>query len=155
MAQSIEEFWEAARQALPAETAGKSYRTRSFGNDEAISRVILDLILAGKKTGTFAVDWEYDARQEPRPGEGDLYIVNDHAGEPRALVRITATERVAFRDIGERHVQCEGPALRSVEPWRRLHWDYWSRTLRKIGREPAEDMPILYQAFELLYPNVP
>jgi len=153
MTQTTKEFWDAACRALPDETAGRSYRTRSFGTDEAISKVILGLILAGQKTGTFAVDWEYDARQEPRPARGDLYIVIDHAGAPRALVRITATERVAFSDIGERHVQCEGPALRSIEPWRKLHWDYWSRTLRKIGREPAEDMPVLYQAFELLYPR--
>ncbi len=154
MAHTIEEFWEAARSALPEETAGKAYRTRSFGNDEAISKVILDLILTGKKTGTFAVDWEYEYRGEPRPTSGDLYVVTDHAGVPRALLRITMTERVAFKDIDERHVQCEGPALRSVEPWRKLHWDYWSRTLRAIGREPAEDMPVLYQAFELLYPRV-
>jgi len=153
MAQTNEEFWEAACEALPEQTAGRSYRTRGFGNDEAVSKVILELILAGKKTGTFAVDWEYEHRGEPRPAPGDLYIVTDHAGAPRALVRIRATERVPFKEIGERHVQCEGPALRSVEPWRRLHWDYWSRTLRAIGREPTEDMPILYQAFELLYPK--
>lgn len=142
------------REALPADTARQAYRTRSFGNDPAVSRLILDLILAGEKTGTFAVDWEFEDRPEDRPAAGDLYVVTDHTGAPTALLRITATELVPFNEVGERHVQCEGPRLRAVEPWRKLHWDFWTRTLARIGREPAADMPILYQEFELLYPKV-
>lgn len=149
---SVEAFWQACCEALPEATEGRSYRTRRFGDDPGISKVILDMILAGKKTATFAVDWEFEDRPEDRPAPRDLYVVTDAAGVPEALIRITETEVVPFDEIGDRHVQCEGPALREVGPWRRLHWDYWSRTLAGIGRTPAPDMPILFQRFEKLYP---
>jgi len=152
MTQTLAEFWQACRTALPAETEGQAYRTRQFGNNPEIARQLLELILAREKTGTFAVDWEFDSRPGERPSPGDLFVITDHAGVPGALVRITATEVVPFDQISERHVQCEGPALRAVVPWRQVHWDYWTRTLGEIGREPAADMPILYQEFELLYP---
>lgn len=153
MTQTIEEFWRDCCEALPAETAGRSYRARRFGDDPIVAQLILDLISAGEKTGTFAVDWEFEDRPGERPAPGDLYVVTDHSGMPGALIRITATETLPFNAVSERHVQCEGPALRQVGPWRKLHWEFWSRTLARIGRRPAQDMPILYQQFELLYPR--
>jgi len=149
---SVEEFWQACCEALPEATSGRSYRTRRFGDDPGMSRVILDLIVAGEKTGTFAVDWEFEGRPQDRPAPGDLFVVTDAAGVPGALIRITGTEVVPLDQIADRHVQVEGPALRAVGPWRRLHWDYWSRTLAAIGRTPAGDMPVLFQRFEKLYP---
>lgn len=153
---SLEEFWAACVAAQPQATAGRSYRLRSFGRDPVLARRILDLIVAREKTGTFAVDWEFESRPADRPQPGDLYIVTDHEGQPGALIRITATEVLPYRAIDERHIACEGPALRSLGPWRELHWNFWRGVLMPLGREPAEDMPVLWQRFELLYaPAVP
>ena len=147
---SVDEFWAACQRELPADTAGKAFRVHCFGNNPAMSKRLLDLIRAGEKTGTFAVDWEFDTAPERRPKAGDLVIVTDATGEPGALIRIIATELLPFSSIGVEHVQSEGPALRDVGLWRKVHWDYWTGSLRRLGREPAEDRPVLYQRFELL-----
>lgn len=147
---ALDAFWDACVAAHPAATAGRGYRLRSFGRDPLLARRILDLIVAGEKTGTFAVDWEFEGRPADRPRPGDLYIVTDPAGRPGALIRITATELLPYREIDATHIACEGPALRSLGPWRELHWHFWRGVLAPLGREPAEDMPILLQRFERL-----
>jgi len=147
---ATDRFWLECRRELAAETEGRVYRVKRFGDDPAMSRLLLDLIRSRAKTGTFAVDWEFDAAPAGRPRPGDLFIVVDADGEPGALIRITETRVLPFADVGPVEVACEGPALRDVALWRRVHWDYWSRTLQGIGRQPSEDMPILFQRFEVL-----
>jgi uncharacterized protein YhfF len=150
VAQTIDEFWQACQRALPQETAGTTWRVRRFGDDPAMARRLLDLVRTGEKSGTFAVDWEFEANPRERPAPGDLYVVTDAAGEPGALIRITRTAVVPFSAISAGDIRCEGPALRDLALWRKVHWDFWSRRLRATGREPAEDMPVLCQWFALL-----
>ncbi len=150
MTSKIEEYWEACRRELPGATSDRGYRVKRFGSDPAMSRLLLDLIRSGQKTGTFALDWEFEACPEERPAKGDLYVVTDAAGEPGALIRVSATAVVPFSGISEEHLQCEGPALRELPLWRKVHWDYWTPALRAMGREPSEDMPVLFQRFEVL-----
>jgi len=150
MSSRIEEYWEACRRERPAETAGRGYRVKCFGSDPAMSRLLLDLIRGGQKTGTFALEWEFEDRPEDRPAPGDLTIVTDAGGEPGALIRIAGTEVVPFSAIGAEHLRHEGPALREPAAWRKVHWAFWTPALRAMGREPSDDMPILVQRFELL-----
>lgn len=147
----IEQFWSACRDAVPGIAADARYSSQSFGDDPALSRRLLELIAAGDKTGTFTVDWQFDEAPGQRPRVGDYRVITDHAGTPGALVRITAVEVVPFDAIDEAWVQCEGPALRRLDLWRRVHWDYWSPLVAGLGREPAGDMPILCQRFELVH----
>jgi uncharacterized protein YhfF len=152
MSRTIEQFWQECCRAIPGAAAAGRYKLRTFGASEEMARRLLDLIASGEKTGTFAVDWEYDGKPGERPMPGDYYVVTGFSGEPELLIRVTHTEVVPFIGIDQRHVQCEGRTLRQVEPWRKVHWDYWTKTLEKIGRKPAEDMPVLYQEFEVVYP---
>ena len=150
MTHSVEDYWNACRHELPEETAGRSYRVKSFGNDPAMSRLLLDLIRSGQKTGTFGLEWEFESRPEERPEAGDLTIVTDSNGVPGALIRVTGTEVVPFSAIDATHLQVEGPALREPALWRKVHWDFWGPALRALGRDPSGDMPILVQRFEVL-----
>ncbi len=149
---AIDEFLEACRKAGADIASDARCHPLQFSTDPQMSERLLQLIITGEKTGTFAVDWQFDDRPAARPAPGDFYMFLDHAGLPRALARLTVCEVVAFDAIDEARVQCEGPALRELEAWRRLHWDYWSRLLADSGRKPARDMPVLCQRFELAWP---
>jgi len=150
MTSSIDQYWEACRREFPAETSGRGYRVKRFGNDPAMARLLLDLVRSRQKTGTFGLEWEFEARPDERPEPGDLFIVTDANGEPGTLIRVTETAVLPFSEISEDHLQCEGPALRELPLWRKIHWDYWTPALHAMGREPSEDMPILFQRFEVL-----
>lgn len=148
---SIESFVAQARAALPHEPIAH-YKVRTYGNSAAIADVIIPLILKREKTGTFALESEFEHPPELAPTVGDYYVVTRFTGEPVLLYRITEVQRVAFNDINHEHVQVEGPNARTVPVWRKIHWDYWGQILRQQGRTPDERMPVLFQRFEVLYP---
>jgi uncharacterized protein YhfF len=149
---AVAEFVERARRARPNERID-SYKVRTFGNSAAISDVIVPLILSRAKTGTFALESEFERAPSEAPRVGDNYVVTHFGGDPVLLYRLTEVERVPFSDISHAHVQVEGPNARTVPVWREIHWAYWGGILRAQGREPSEDMPVLFQRFEVIFPE--
>ncbi len=115
--------------------------------------VIVPLILRGEKTGTFALEAEIEIGGGSAPQVGDHYVVTRFDGEPVLIYRLIAVERVPYQEIAERHTAVEGPGARSVEMWRKIHWDYWGTWLRSMGREPTLDMPVLFQRFQVVFPD--
>lgn len=115
--------------------------------------VLIKLIASGDKTGTFALAAEYQRNPAQRPVLGDYFVVTHFDGSPALVYRITEVATVPFRDIGAKHVAVEGPNARNVEVWRKIHWPYWGAMLRDWGLPPQEDMAVVFQRFELLYPE--
>ncbi len=54
MRHTVEDFVAAARAALPQEGIER-YKVRTYGGSKAMADIIIPLILAGEKTGTFAL----------------------------------------------------------------------------------------------------
>jgi uncharacterized protein YhfF len=161
----IQEFWEQARARAGMARAGAVIGTGwtetvpppawAFGDSPELADDLLALVLGGVKTATAAAVWEYEAADEPLPKKGDLSVVLDGAGEPRALLRTTAVEVVPFDAVSEEHAFLEGEDDRSLEAWRTGHETYWRRTLPPIGHEFAPDVEVVCERFELLYPKPP
>ena len=152
MSQGIEQFIAAARAALPGVPLDR-YKVRSYGNSAAMANIIIPLILSGEKTGTFALESEFEHAPQERPQVGDLYVVTEFQGPPVLLYRVTEIQCVPFSGIDHDHVQVEGPNARQVEVWRKIHWDYWGGILRAKGREPSMEMPVIFQRFEVIFPR--
>jgi uncharacterized protein YhfF len=149
---AVAEFVVRARRARPNDRI-EAYKVRTFGNSSAISDAIVPLILAREKTGTFALESEFEGTPNDAPKVGDFYVVTHFDGDPALLYRVTEIERVPFAEISHAHVQVEGPNARTVPVWRKIHWAYWGGILRAQGREPREDMPVLFQRFEVIFPE--
>ena len=148
----IQEFWEACCKALPDLSANTPYTIKTYGNTEEMADLLLSLIREGEKTGTFAVDWEFETAPETTPRQGDHVIVLDGRGAPGCLYRLDSVEKLPFNKITQQHVACEGPSMRELAPWRKMHWAYWTRVLDGTGHVPTEDMTVLVQNFRVLYP---
>jgi uncharacterized protein YhfF len=122
----------------------------SFGDNPALADDLLAAVLTGEKTATSSALWEYEDSGEPVPQEGELSILLDGEGHPRALVRTTSVEIVAFDDVDADFARAEGEDDRSLESWRVEHEKYFDRVLE---RDFAPDMPLVCERFELLYPR--
>jgi uncharacterized protein YhfF len=152
MTTSKQKFLEQAAAALPGIDLSH-VKSRGFGRTEEISKTLVALVASGQKTGTFALQCEFERDPTAEPKLGDLFLVHDFSGEPKLLYRVTAVETVPFTGINHAHVQVEGPNARDVGIWRKIHWPYWSAMLREMGREPSEDMPVVFHRFAVLYPQ--
>lgn len=160
-AAEIQAFWEGARVRAglvrTAVVTGLSVAATmpppawAFGGEPALADALLGLVLAGTKTATSTALAELEQAGEPAPRKGDLSIVLDGAGHPRALLRTTRVEIVTFRDVDADHAHAEGEG--PLASWRREHERYFHRVLEGTGTEFSDDLPLVLERFEVLYPH--
>lgn len=155
MALHIEEFWRAARTDVPAlpDIAPDSDRVWGFGATPEHADSLLALVLAGVKTATAGYLAQYEAEGVDVEQVGDLDIVLDGSGVPRAVIQTTGVDIVPFDEVTAEHAFAEGEDDRTLESWRRIHRDFYERF---IAPEVAfrDDMPIVCQRFRVVYPPI-
>ncbi|MGC5168958.1 isochorismatase family protein [Luteimicrobium sp. DT211] len=123
----------------------------SFGDSPRLADELLALVLAGRKTATTASLLEYEDDGEPLPRPGELSILLDGRGRPRALVRTASVEVVPFADVTAGFAAAEGEGDRSLASWREEHARYFRRVLGDDRFD--ERMPVVCERFELLHPT--
>lgn len=92
-----------------------------FGWTARQATELVELVLSGAKTATAGPFADYEAEGEPLPEVGELGIVCDATGRPRALVRTDAVDVVPFDEVDEVHAAAEGEGDLSLDFWRRAH----------------------------------
>lgn len=123
----------------------------SFGADPTQADELLDLVLAGKKTATASALWDYEAEGDELPTSGELSIILDGRGEPRALIRLVDVRVVPFDAVDEAHAYAEGEGDRSLGHWRDVHRRFFTEH-RSHDRGFSDDMPVVLERFEVLVP---
>lgn len=148
--EAIVAFWERARatdSTLPAQPP----LAWAFGAKPEHADELLALVVSGIKTGTASSLWEYEDCGDPLPHTGELSVILDGSGRPRALIRTTSVHVLPFDQVSADHAYAEGEGDRTLEYWRAVHERYWRRySDSPRGFEP--DMPVVCERFQLLYP---
>jgi uncharacterized protein YhfF len=125
-------------------------RVDGYGDSPELSKALLSLIRkGGKKAGTSLL-WAIEAEGDSVPEVGQIEIVVDHQNEPALITRITAVEVIPFSDVTAEYAAQEGEGDGSLEYWRTVHWAFFKRECKQIGREPSETMPVVCSVFEVL-----
>ena len=123
----------------------------SYGDSAEMSAELLALIREGRKRAGTALLWAHDHDAEPVPQAGDLAIVVDHRDEPVFVARFLSVTTQPFDAVDAGFAELEGEGDRSLEFWRRTHWEFFTRECARIGREPAPEMPVVCSVFEVLH----
>lgn len=145
--EGIVRFWADAREAVPSLPV-EPPEAWAFGATSKHADELLALVLSGIKTGTASALWDHGA-DEPIPAVGDLSIILDGAGEPRAVIETVAVETVPFDQVTAEHARVEGEQDRTLESWRRIHEEYWRKNSTNGF---ARDMPVVCERFHLVHP---
>uniref|UniRef100_A0A942YDJ2 ASCH domain-containing protein n=1 Tax=Neobacillus citreus TaxID=2833578 RepID=A0A942YDJ2_9BACI len=143
-------FWAARRAESPGlpEAVPLAW---AFGATAEHADELLDLVLRGTKDGTASSMWDYEASGEALPEVGELSVILDGRGEPRAVIETTALRVVPFDEVDAEHARSEGEGDRTLEYWRAAHERYW-REHSENPRGFAPDMPVLCERFRLVWP---
>lgn len=148
--EAVAAFWADARAKVP-ELPSDAPEAWAFGSTAGHADGLLELVLSGVKTGTASAVWDYEAADERMPTAGDLSIILDSAGLPRAVIRTTLAHVVPFHEVDDAHAHAEGEGDRTLQAWRVIHERYW-RQHSENPRGFAPDMPVLCERFELVLP---
>jgi uncharacterized protein YhfF len=123
-----------------------------FCDNERDADACVGLVLAGRKRATAPSLWFFEQHGLAPPSVGNLDIITNWAGIAQCIIRTTAVHIARFRDVTEEHARLEGEGDGSLESWRTIHWAYYQRELKDTKYEPTEDMPIICQHFEVVFP---
>ena len=157
----LESFWRNARRHAHVESIVPAYfgagalelvtpPAWSFGSTPEQADELLDLVLSGEKTATASAAWDYEAEGEPLPKVGELSIVTDSQGRPRALLQTTSVDVRPFDEVDAEHAYLEGEGDRSLEFWRRVHEQFFTDHAEH-GHGFSMTMPVVLERFDLLY----
>ena len=122
--------------------------TWSFGDSPELADELLELVLDGKKTATTGLYQEYLDADEPLPKPGELSIILDGSGVPRALVREREVKVVPFGEVTAEMAAMEGEGDRSLESWRRVHQEVWQQR----GHPLDDSTEVVWERFKVLFP---
>ncbi len=149
----LEEYWLAAGIALAPDRLPDHYQVRWIGLDHATTEEVIELIIAGDKTGTFSLPWLIEKTAQPVPAVGDCIILIDFGGRPRLLVRLTAIDCIEFGSVTAADTAIDGTPVRDLSIWIPLHTRYWNGLLEPFGLQVTANMPVLTEKFDLLHIN--
>jgi uncharacterized protein YhfF len=146
---AIEAFWRDAAATAADLNPDRNFTVFSFGDNEELCNHVLAETLAGRNRATASLRWDYEG--EP-PQVGEVAIVTDWSGTPRAVLVTRQVDVCRFRDVDEDFARAEGYDSRPLDEWREVHWAYFNRRCAELGRVASFDMPIVCERFELVYP---
>lgn len=109
------------------------------------------LYLAGIKTATSSLVWEYEAEGKPLPFVGAISALLDGRGAPVAMVETIETAIRTFDEIDEAFARDYGEWDRTLAGWRKGCWPYYEARCRQLGRKAAGDMPLLCERMRIVY----
>ncbi len=113
---------------------------------------LAELVLNGIKTATASAYPLYEQEQEPLPKAGDYSVILNTKGEAVCIIRTTKVYAVPFREVSADHAFREGEDDRSLESWRKVHRDFFTREMNDEGLSFDEDMPVVCEEFMRVYP---
>lgn len=150
---AVRKYWDEFCKDHPSVDASTPFQTWHFGIGREDAAELVTFVLAGRKIATAALPCEFEAKPEYAPIIGGYSVVTDFDGDPKCVIRTTEIRVIPFNEVDADFAFDEGEGDQSVEFWRRVHWDYFTRRCADLGTEMTAEMPVICERFELLYPK--
>ncbi len=122
-----------------------------FGNNENDANTMLELVLSGHKRARSYSLLGLQHRKENLPQIGDFTILTDWEGRARCILRTVAVRLKPYFAMRESFTKMEGIGDGTLNTWKKVQWEYYSRELEPFGREPRDSMIVVCEVFEKVF----
>lgn len=146
-------YWKDFRRATGLADVDTPYQVWYFGNTSEMARELAELVLSGKKTATASSLETNKLQPENAPIDGGYSVVTDLEGEPMCIIQTAEIRQVPFNEVDAAFAFDEGEDDRTLESWRKAHWDYFIREAAELGFSFDENSIVCCERFRLLYPQ--
>lgn len=124
-----------------------------FCADKENANICANLVLKGDKRATAGLLWSYEDENEPLPDIGQLTVVTNWDKEPQCIIETTSIEVKAFQDVDAEFAFEEGEGDKSLEYWRKAHWQFFGNECQNMEKAPNLNMLVVLERFEVVFHN--
>ncbi len=152
---AVRRFWAGFLTKLddPADAERRLYDVFRIGARPESADSGARLIMAGVKTSTSSLLWEYEENGMPAPEVGALSILLDSAAAPVCVVETVWVEVIPFDRVDAQFAHDYGEWDRTLATWRRNSWAYYEAYCERLTRTPRPNMPLVCERFRVIYPT--
>ncbi len=112
---------------------------------------LAELVKNRVKAATSSLYLLYDLENEDLPKINELSIVTDFEGNAIAIINNKKVDIIKFCEVTEELASKEGEGDKSLEYWRKVHIDIFTKWLKEFDILFDESMEIVYESFEVLF----
>ncbi len=151
---SVDTMWQAYLASLgeDSRSTDKTYSAWHFELTETVADKLAGLVLAGQKRGTASCLWALLHDGDQVPAIGNYSIVTGWDGTARCIIQTTQVAVVPYGEVTADFARQEGEGDGSLSYWRSVHIPFFTAECQRIGREFTLDMPVVCEAFRVVYP---
>ena len=143
-------YWKEFQEQNPEYYNHKQPPSFYFCDNKKDADECAELVVKKIKQATSPSVWWFEKNNEELPKIGDLAIITNWDGEPKALIKTIKVEIVKFKNITKEYAFIEGEGDRSLEYWRKVHFSYFENEMKDFGEYPNEEMEIVCEYFETI-----
>lgn len=129
----------------------KSYTSWYFCDNEEDANELAELVREGVKRGRTGLYDLYKLDDEELPFPYDYSVITDWKGTAQCIIKTIKVTILSFKDVNEKFANIEGEGDKSLDYWRRVHIDAFTRELKEREMEFSEDMLVVFEEFEVVY----
>lgn len=126
-------------------------KTIHFSDNEKDANECAKLAKRGIKRATSHSLLALQYRKEPLPKVGDFTVVTNWNGKAQCIVQTTGVKFKPFFSIDLEYAELEGEGDKSLEHWKKTHWEYYERELKPFNRVPSDSMIVVCEEFEKVF----
>lgn len=153
MSAAADEIWVEFLKENPEVPADTRYQAWYFGNTPEMAIELAGLVLSGTKTATASLQQTNRRQPDNAPVDGGYSVVTTFDGEPMCVIQTTEIRHIPFKDVDAAFANAEGEDDRTLESWRKCHWDYFIKEAAELGFPFDENSIVCCERFRLLFPN--
>lgn len=135
-------------------STNKKYDSWYFCDNEESANDLAELTKKGIKRGTTSLYFLYEIENEKLPKVNEYNVITDWCGKPKCIIKTKNVTILPFKDVDDEFAAIEGEGDKSLEYWRKVHIEFFSKELNRLNLKFTEDMLVVFEEFEVVYRDV-
>lgn len=141
--------WKQFCQLHPQEN--RHYEVWGFGDSAEMANQLGKLVLDGIKTATASCHALYEWEDDPLPKKGDYNIILDGDKQALCITQTADVSLVPFDQVSGDQAWREGEGDRSLNYWRKVHEEFFTKELAEEGLTFNSNMLIVCEKFRVVF----